>query len=342
METEPTNETRINPGHEGVHGRIHRLLWLIQEIRDNPRQSLKGLLDRFGISKSQYYKDRQFLNELGFTVDYHSVRRFSIVEDKLAPSLGLPVSDRILLMFALRHLSSTGEGHLVARALGIGRKLASGLDEPFRRQILEAFDQTVIKDGYGCIPEVLHSIEEGIRERRRLRILYMSATDWKETWREVVPKRLYFVQRALYLYAHAIGAKPPYRVYRVSRIHRVESSYETFPSEMGDPTDGGFHKKLENAFAHFMGDEAHKVVVRFMGDMVPFIKETMWHSSQTVTKETSESILFQVMVSEPREVLWWALQFAEKAEVLEPLWLRDEAAKITQAMAKVYVKQQGS
>jgi hypothetical protein len=43
------------------------------------------------------------------------------------------------MMFALRHLCSSGDGHLVAKALEVGRKLAGGLQEPFRTQIMETF-----------------------------------------------------------------------------------------------------------------------------------------------------------------------------------------------------------
>jgi ACT domain-containing protein len=46
--------------------RIQRLLWLIQEIRNDPHQEFNALLRRAGISRSQFYKDRTTLAEFGF------------------------------------------------------------------------------------------------------------------------------------------------------------------------------------------------------------------------------------------------------------------------------------
>ena len=117
--------------------RIQRLLWLIQEIRNDPHQEFSALLRRAGISKSQFYKDRTTLAKFGFVFEYRKGRGFRITEDRLSPVFHLTLSDRLLMMFALRHLCSSGDGHLVAKALEVGRKLAGGLEEPFRTQIME-------------------------------------------------------------------------------------------------------------------------------------------------------------------------------------------------------------
>ena len=321
--------------HDTVHARrIHRLLLIIREIRDNPRQELSGLLERLGISRTQFYKDRKVLANMGFGFSYSADNGFIITADALAPTLDLALSDRLLLMFALGHLWSSGEGHLVARALRVGRKLAAGLDEPFRSQVLDEFDRVVMHEGYGCRPEVLDALEQGVIERRRVRILYESRHSGEYSWREVDPLRIYFLQRSLYLYARCPDKTPSFRTFRLNRVREVRFTPVRSPHI---PYEKCFHRQLANAFIHFMGDETEKVVIRFQPQAAEYVAEGLWHHSQELKFEPDGYLLFTVQVSAPREVLRWAAGFGlDAAEVVEPEWLRQEAAGQVRRLVERY------
>jgi len=322
--------------HEGnQYSRMVRLLSLIQEIRNDPLQKLSDLLGRMGISKSQFYKDRQTLAEFGFVFDYRKVGGFKILEDRIAPVSHLTLSDRMVLMFALQHLSCVGEGHLVAKAIEVGRKLAGGLDEPFRTQITEIFNSVVVEKAYGCVPEIVEGLEKAISESQRIRILYSSSStkNWEKAWYEIDPLRIYFLHRGLYLYANCPGKNPNYRSFRINRISSIEP---TGISRTVRIPDDGFYLKLKNAFQAFLGDEAHTVKVRFKGEASVFVRENVWHQSQRIEVTGDKEIVFTVKVAEPREVLWWSLQFAQEAEILEPEWLRGEAREMAQNIVQIY------
>jgi len=106
-----------------------RFIKTIREVRNDPEQELDQLLKRLGISRSQFYKDKNNLAKIGFVFNYKKNRGFRITEDKLSESIDLSLSDRILVLFSLRHLYATDEGHLTAKALEVGRKLAYGIEE---------------------------------------------------------------------------------------------------------------------------------------------------------------------------------------------------------------------
>lgn len=314
--------------------RIQRLLTIIREIRDNPGQDIPGLLERLGVSRTQFYKDRKVLDSVGFAFTYHADSGFRIVRDALAPTLDLTLSDRLLLMFALGHLWSSGEGHLVARALSVGRKLAAGLEEPFGSQILDEFDRVVLGHGYGCRPEVLEALERSVLEQRRVRILYESRHSGQFDWREIDPLRIYFLQRSLYLYARCPDKSPSFRTFRLNRVREVR--FTPIPSPR-IPYEKYFHRQLDNAFLHFMGDDTEQVVIRFTPQAAEYVAEGLWHHSQSLEFETDGRLLFTVRVSAPREVLRWASGFGlDAAEVLEPEWLRREAAGQARILARRY------
>lgn len=286
--------------------RIVRLIWLIQEIRNNPRQEVEAFISRAGISRSQFYKDRATLKELGFLFEYKKGTGFHVVEDRLAPAQDLTLSDRLILMFSLGHLSAHGEGYLAAKAVHVARKLASGLDEPFRTQVAEAFNQQVINKSYGCDPLVFDCIQEAVSKGKRVQILYHSSRDWKSSWRVIDPLRLYFLQRYLYVYGRDSDESVKFKTYRMSRIKEVRETGVYFDPNIDD---GGFYGRLKNAFGYYIGNETQAVTIRFQGEVIPFIVDTEWHFSQKIKWENDSSILFTVEVSEPQEVVWWAKQF---------------------------------
>ena len=313
--------------------RFQRLLWLIQEIRNDPKQDLKSLCERIGISRSQFYKDRDELIDLGFEFTYHNHDGFRILRDKLSPISHLTLSETLVLMFGLKNLCASGDGHLVLKALETGRKLAAGLEEPFRTQVIETFDKVVITDGYGCKAAVLKALQEAILNAERIQILYRTGTNKDRSWRTVDPKRLYFVQRALYLYAAVPQSNPAYKTYRASRISDVRSTGLSF-IKMND--NDGFYGELNNAFSAFIGPVAREVTIKFHGDAAAYVKETLWHHSQEIEQINENQIIFKVKVAEPKEVLWWALQFGEEAEILEPKELRRIAAQTISKMSMNY------
>lgn len=85
-----------------------------------------------------------------------------------------------------------------------------------------------------------------------------------------------------------------------------------------------------------MGDTLEKVTVRFSKRIAPYIRETCWHSSQKITPQRDGGVLFEVEVSEPKEVGWWVLQWGAEAEVLKPESLREELRQTAKALGVLY------
>lgn len=300
---------------EADSSRISRLLLIAQSIREDPHQPLAALWTRLGIGKSQFYKDKAALAEVGFQFEYSKTRGFHIIEDRLTPITGLSLSDRLLLMFALEQLSATGDGTLAALAIDAGRKLAGGLPSPFKEKLLACFDEQVTATGFGVKPEILTVIRDAVTEGRRIKILYTRSGTWNTQWREIDPRHIYMRQRTLYLYARTVDENPHrWKVFRISRIEQIQLtgiSISWRPEE-----DDGFLVKQRNAFDAFIGDKTHSITVKFTGQAKHYIQERQWHPSQVVENDDSGGILFTVQVAEPLEVIRWARQFGHEAEVI--------------------------
>lgn len=295
--------------------RVSRLLYLAQAVREDPLQQLGTLLDKLGIGRSQFYKDKAALEDVGFKFVYSKAKGFRITEDKLTPITGLSVSDRLILMIALEQLCQAGDGTLAAMAVEAGRKLVGGLPTPFRDEMSQSFE-TMVTSTLGVKAIIWSTLRDCILAQQRTRILYTRSGTWDQRWREVDPRYIYMRDRTLYLYARTADEIPAkWKVFRLSRMARVEATGISVNRKPGE--DGDFAKKKRNAFGAFIGADTHTVTVRFRGEAAHYVRERQWHASDVKREEPGGALLYQVTVAEPMEVVRWARQFGEEAEILD-------------------------
>ena len=310
-----TGKNEEGRGCAGEGARVSRLLHIAQAVREDPVQPLKALLEKLGIGRSQFYKDKAALAEVGFKFSYSKSRGFSITEDKLTPITGLSISDRLLLMIALEQLCQAGDGTIATMAVEAGRKLVGGLPAPFREEMSASFE-TMVTSTLGVKQTIWRTLRDCILAQQRTRILYTRSGTWEQRWREVDPRYLYMRDRTLYLYARTADEKPAqWKVFRLSRMARVEATGISVNWKPGD--DGDFAQKKRNAFNAFIGEQTHRVLIRFTGEAAHYVRERQWHASDIKQGEPGGGLIYQVTVAEPMEVIRWARQFGDEAEVLD-------------------------
>lgn len=124
------------------------------------------------------------------------------------------------------------------------------------------------------------------------------------------------------------------RMFRIGRIKKVRICEGT---GFEIHKDYSFKKQHQHAFCVFGGEKTQKVRIRFSSKVADMIQEVLWHPSQKILKENSSgSILFEVEVAHPPEVIWWMRQWGAEAEVLEPEEMREYAKKIALEEIQLY------
>ncbi len=305
---------------------------MASEIKTNPQQTPPALIRALGISKPQFYKDKRELEKLGFCFRYdRSQRCFVIENDPYIPVYDLTLTETFALVMAVRQLSAARDFILTFDALNAIRKIVSNSPQDQREFLRSSLDDVVLKQGFGCDSKVLADLQKAAIEGRRVSILYDLYSEGGLKEYTLDPYQIYFKRRALYLDAYSVEEKS-YRVYRVNRIKQVR----LLPMIVPRRSDYSFAERHRNSFSVFVGNRVEKVRVRFSKRIAPYIKETCWHLSQKITELKDGSILFEVEVSEPREVGWWVMQWGEEAEVLEPQSLREMIASSAQRMMRMY------
>jgi predicted DNA-binding transcriptional regulator YafY len=79
-----------------------------------------------------------------------------------------------------------------------------------------------------------------------------------------------------------------------------------------------------------------RVVLRFANRQYDRLRETHWHPTEQTFIDAEGSVLWEALISEPREMKPWIRGWGPDVEVLEPDWLRSEIASEAAQTARIY------
>jgi predicted DNA-binding transcriptional regulator YafY len=147
---------------------------------------------------------------------------------------------------------------------------------------------------------------------------YHSFSSEREKAYAIEPTRLVFAQGALYLMAYV----PEYAQVRTFAVDRIKSLSVT--EERFEPVESD-----ETVFAHSLGvhhGTPEHVEIVFEPRIAPYVRERMWHSSQTVRDEPDGRITVTLNVSNDFALRSWILGFGALARVIAPPALAEEIA----------------
>ena len=310
------NELSSKEKQSSISKRFVRLLRIVYEVRANPRQSLKDMLQKLGISRTQYYADKAILEECGLKFRSHPQKGFLIESDGLNFSR-LTDKERLAMAFIFSDPHISKEDVVALQALEAGRKFLGELDTLSGRAAMVNLDLSQIALDSGVSPEILDTVRKAMAEERLIDVLYERSMDWTERWRRVYPRYLYSCDGFLYLYARTHDESPmQWKVFRLVRIKKVCPTDICLREPPED--DGNFVEKYKNIFMGYIGLELHRVKIRIKGVSRNFVKNERIHHSQKFTEDDQGNLILTLHIPEPVAAKYWAMKYGDDAEILEP------------------------
>ena len=183
---------------------------------------------------------------------------------------------------------------------------------------------------YGDYREIIDRVNEAVLQKRCLRMDYYTMHRREKVSRTVAPYKIWFFDGSFYLIGYC-RLRKDVRIFALDRIRRLETTPETF--EIPESFDMGAFMK--SSFGVFHGAPV-RVKVRFSPDIAGYITEKIWHDSQIIEHEPDGAVLFTAEVAGTDEIKFWILNWGAKAEVLEPISLREAIRTEARAMLEVY------
>jgi len=316
--------------------RTTRLIKLICEVKTNPRQTPEQLWRSLGVSKSQLYEDKKALAKLGFEFEYNRKQgRCEIKKDAYLPVFDFSVVEVLSLVMAVSQISTAGDPTLASDAIKAIKKIIANSDEQVRGLLEHALDDSVLKEKFKVDSRIIEELWRAQDGCVRLEIIYNDFSQQRVRTMQIDPYAIYFRGRALYLDAFVLEEQKVL-MFRVSRINQILRRVGAFQVR----EDYNFRERHRHSFRVFTGDKSPELVrIKFAANAARYIDETYHHESQKKFYFTDGSLELRLTVSDPREVLWYLVfPWGEEAEILEPEWLREEAARVAQQVCNLYTK----
>jgi predicted DNA-binding transcriptional regulator YafY len=310
--------------------RIQRLMYLVMLVKTSRQVSLPDLIADLGISRSQYYRDKQDLNDIGLSYNYDRRKKcFALEKDCFLPVEKLGLDELLALVLSVHQLTCKSDFLLFQKASQGIQKLATGLTPNLSKLCANLFEWDLPGYNTEYQNKILNLLQAALEENRRIIIRYKKHHQPLADY-QVDPYYLYVKNGFLYMDAMVLGVRK-IKTFRVIRIQHVEPTGICF-----SPCQYNFQELHRHDFNVFSSHGSETVVVYFSPTARPYIEEVRWHGSQNITVQPDNGIHFQVEIAEPREVLWWAMSWGHHAEILKPDWLRREAGKTAKKMLGNY------
>ncbi|WP_337288625.1 WYL domain-containing transcriptional regulator [Candidatus Methylomirabilis sp.] len=174
--------------------------------------------------------------------------------------------------------------------------------------------------------ETIDRITDAIAHLRTLQMRYYAASRNATTRREVDPYRLWYAGGALYLIAYC-HLRRQVRLFAVDRIRSLTVTDRPYQIPLGFDVE----TYVQDALVVMTGRPV-TVELLFGKSAAPWVRDRVWHPSQTLTPLRGGRLRMTLSVADTPELVGWILSFGGKVRVLEPAALaarvQDEARRI--------------
>lgn len=317
--------------------KLYRVIQIDQEIRAGNYPSASKLAEIFGVSKRTIYDDRDFMiNSLGAPIAFDEVAGGWYYTDTTFVLPAIMVSEGEMLAFFLsqelsqRYLGTPFEEPLRSAIAKISRYLPADvhfdLDQAARHYTITAGATVDVN------ARLLLDLHRAINERRKLWMIYYTASRGERKERTVNPYHLYNVRGDWYLFAYDHW-RQNIRNFHLGRIEDWRVLAETFEP---DP-DFSPQQHMAQSFLTERGEESVDIAIRFDEHQARYIRERRWHETQEPLEELPDGgVILRFRAGGLGEVRRWVMQWGAHAEVLKPAELRTQIAREVRKMQEIY------
>jgi predicted DNA-binding transcriptional regulator YafY len=306
---------------------------ILKTIEAGRYTSAAQLAEEHGVTERTIRRDIEALQEAGFPLydDREAGRKtWKLVEGhRQRVTQTFTLSELAALYFGKNLISFLGGAPFAQELESAFAKIRGALPEksiPYLARIQDLFAARPDpwKD-YSKKQPVIGALIDGILHQKRVRIDYFSFHSKRTKKYLLDPYRLVYYRGGLYLYARA-DEYDEVRTFAVERVQRIEVLDLSFQV----PADFNVSEFVKGAFG-IAGGKPESVELVFDAELAGYIRERVWHESQTLTEKPDGSLVLGMSVAPGYELKTWIKGCLPHVRVLKPARLRDEIARDIEA-----------
>ncbi len=299
---------------------------ILKRIEAGRYSTARDLAEEHGVTERTIRRDLEALQEAGFPLyDERADGRkiWRLVDGyKQRLSQSFTLSELAALYFGKNLMSFLGGAPFAQDLESAFEKIREALPSrslPYldRIQRLFATRPDPFKD-YSDKQEVIAAVIEATLHQQQAKIDYFSFTSRRVKSYTLDPYRVVYHHGGLYLYARA-HEYAEVRTFAVERIERIELLEENFEI----PPDFDVAAYARGAFG-IAGGEPEEVEIEFDSAVASYIRERIWHESQTLGDAPRGGVVLRLSVAPSEELKSWVKGFIPHVRVRKPKRLAAE------------------
>jgi len=312
-----------------------RLLFIDKHIREKRFPNCAMLAEGWEVSVRTIQRDLDYMRyELDTPIEYSAKHRgyFYTEEQYQLPAINIRESDLFAIYLADKLLAQY-EGTPIYESLqSVFRKIEDCL--PDKVTARSGNDQglfTVFPPFSTVIlPEVFETVLDCLRTSTRVEIEYQSPgappkRRQVDSYHGVRFEGDWYVVGFCHL-------RRTIRTFSLARMVRVKKLPERFTL----PRDFDFRQLAASQFGIHWGTDEVEVKIHFAPSAAAYVRERVWHPSQTMAVQPDGSLILSLTVNHLLELKRWILSWGEAARVLEPPTLVEDLQRTAQGLAARY------
>ena len=314
--------------------------WKIIQVLTASRQgkSATELASVLDCHSRTIYRDLEALQMAGFPLfnDRHNGKTVWSILDDGTHQMPIPLSlTELMALYFSRNMLKMLQGTPFHDSLdSLFEKVKATLPKAYTdylKQMEHGLDVGVkAHKPYQHFQDRLAQVQDAVQQQRYVDIDYFTMSRNVSTQRRVAPYKIWFYNETFYLIGHC-AKRGDIRLFAIDRIETLTVCEETFEVPAGFDAEAF----MDASFGVFQGSP-QTVCIRFQPDVVGYVKEKVWHPSQSISLQKDGSILFSVKVAGIQEIKRWVLKWGSAAEVLTPQSLRDAIDYEIRLMQQLY------
>lgn len=312
-----------------------RLLFIDRKIREKRFPNCGSLAAGWEVSISTIQRDLDYMRyQLDAPIEYSAKDRgyFYTEEEYQLPAINIRESDLFAIYLADKLLAQYEGTPIYERLQSVFAKIEECLPDKVSarpdndQELFTVFPpfSTVI------LPEVFETVFACLRTATRVEIDYQSPGA-APSRRRVDPYHGVRFEGDWYLVGFC-HLRRTIRTFSLARISRVRKLPERFTL----PQDWDFRQFTASQFGIHRGTDAVEVRIHFAASAAAYVRERVWHPSQTMAAQADGSLILTLTVNHLLELKRWILSWGEAARVLAPPALIEELQRTARELAARY------
>lgn len=312
-----------------------RYLWFHRRLKRNSYPKIKELMERFEISRRQAAREienmRLYFNA---PVEYSPEEKgYYYSDDSFEFPAAMMNEEEIISLLIAKRLSVTIPDENRKRQL---QSFFDNLSNYFDFDITQLEQKISLKNlrYYRVDQGIFDMVLQGLKQDRKLKILYRSVYTREESVRVINPLHLIMYMGNWHIIAYC-DTKRGIRDFALSRIKEIDIMDEGIGEDL-QALSKKIKEEFDGAYGIFFEGERKQVVLRFGPRVSDYVREQVWFPQQTINEVEGGGLLLTFYVTDYREIVREVLSFGADVEVLEPAELRDNIREHLDRLTGVY------